>query len=294
MHDYQGKVVAITGAASGIGKALAERLGAKGAKLSLADINETELMKVADELKNSGAQVIASQIDVSILADMQKFSDMSFASYGSVDYLFNCAGASTGGTVTDAYMKDYEWVFAVNTLALVYAAKTFVKRMVEQDKECHVINTLSIASFLALKPMQPYSASKTAGLAISQSLEWQLRDEGSKVKIHCLCPAFVATNFGDIENNRSPQFALDDEGIEFKKSEAQIAANAVSKKLVLRGIPVEECVDIALQGIKDDLFIIHTHPQSIPFLKKWWNNLLDGKPGYTDNPLDLSILIKKA
>ena len=236
MIDYQGKVVAITGAASGIGRELASRLGKKGARLSLADINEAELSKLADELKADGIEFIAQRIDVAVWEDVQRFSDSSFDTYGTVDFLFNCAGASTGGMVTDAYMKDFDWVFAVNTLALVYAAKTFVRRMVEQDKECHVINTLSIAAFLALKPMQPYSASKAAGLAISQSLEWQLRDEGSKVKVHCLCPAFVATNFGDIENNRSPQFALDEEGIAFKQSEAQMAANALSKQLVLAGI----------------------------------------------------------
>lgn len=294
MIDYQGKVVAITGAASGIGRELASRLGKKGARLSLADINEAELSKLADELKADGIEFIAQRIDVAVWEDVQRFSDSSFDTYGTVDFLFNCAGASTGGMVTDAYMKDFDWVFAVNTLALVYAAKTFVRRMVEQDKECHVINTLSIAAFLALKPMQPYSASKAAGLAISQSLEWQLRDEGSKVKVHCLCPAFVATNFGDIENNRSPQFALDEEGIAFKQSEAQMAANALSKQLVLAGIPVQEAVDIALQGIEEDRFIIHTHPQSVPFLKKWWNNLLDGKPGYTDNALDMSIMIKQS
>lgn len=294
MIDYQGKVVAITGAASGIGRELASRLGKKGARLSLADINEAELSKLTDELKADGMEFIAQRIDVTVWEDVQRFSDASFDTYGTVDFLFNCAGASTGGMVTDAYMKDFDWVFAVNTLALVYAAKTFVRRMVKQDKECHVINTLSIAAFLALKPMQPYSASKAAGLAISQSLEWQLRDEGSKVKVHCLCPAFVATNFGDIENNRSPQFALDEEGIAFKQSEAQIAANALSKQLVLAGIPVQEAVDIALQGIEEDRFIIHTHPQSVPFLKKWWNNLLDGKPGYTDNALDMSIMIKQS
>lgn len=293
MADYKGKVAAITGAASGIGKGLALRLGKLGAKLALADIYEPGLEETAAELRAVGAEVITVKTDVSILAEMKKFADASFAAYGTVDYMFNCAGASTSSDVTEAYMRDYEWVFAVNTMALVYAAKTFVKQMKLQDKECHVINTLSIGALLTLKPMQPYAASKVAGLSISQSLEWQLRDEGSKVKVHCLCPAFVATHFGDIEDRRPPQYALDEEGLIYKRSEEQIQANAVSKQLVLAGIPVEECVDIALKGIEEGLFVIHTHPQSVPFLKKWWNNLLDGKPGYMDNSLDMSMMIRK-
>lgn len=293
MLDFQGKVVAITGAASGIGRELAVRLGTYGAKLVLADINEPELMKVDNELKAKEVEAVSTKIDVSIYEEMRKFADLCFNSFGTVDYLFNCAGASAGGNVTEAYIKDFEWVFAVNTMAHVYAAKAFVKRMVEQDKECHIVNTLSIAALVTLKTMQPYSASKVAGLAIAQSLESQLRDEGTKVKVHCLCPAFVATNFGDIEDHRPPQYELDAEGIEFKKTEAQIAQIAISKKLVGAGIPVEECVDTALKGIEEGKFIIHTHPQTVPFLKNWWNNLLDGKPGYTDNPVDMSLMIKK-
>jgi short-subunit dehydrogenase len=249
-------------------------------------------METAQELKAGGIEIIAQKIDVSIFDDMKKFADITFDRYGSVDYLFNCAGASTGGVVTEAYMKDFEWVFAVNTMALVYAAKTFVKRMIEQDKECHVINTLSIAAFMSLTTMQPYAASKTAGLAVSESLEWELREQGTKVRIHCLCPAFVATNFGDIEERRPPQYALDAEGIAFKQSKAQTKANYISKKFVLAGIPVEECVDTALKGVEEGLFIIHTHPQAVPFLKKWWNNLLDGRPGYTDNLPEMSLMIK--
>lgn len=292
MVDYQDKVIAITGAASGIGRGFANKFAEKGARLSLADINEAELMKVANELKAKGVEVMATKIDVTILEDMKKFADISFATYGCVDYLFNCAGASAGGMVTEAHMKDFEWVFATNTMSHVYAAKTFVKRMVEQDKECHIINTLSIAALLALKTMQPYAASKVAGLSIAQSMEWQLRDEGTKVSVHCLCPGFVATNFGDIEDHRPPQYELDAEGIEYKKTEGQIYHLDVSKKLVLAGISVEECVDIGIKGVEEGAFVIHTHPQTVPFLKKWWSNLLDGKPGYADNPFDITTLVK--
>lgn len=293
MLDFQGKVAAITGAASGIGREFARRLGKSGAKLVLVDINEPELMKVDQELKNNRVEVVSAKIDVSRFEEMQKFADLSFDSFGTVDYLFNCAGASAGGNVTEAYLKDFEWVFAVNTMAHVYAAKTFVRRMIAQDKECHIINTLSIAALVTLQTMQPYSASKVAGLAIDQSLEAQLRAEGTKVRVHCLCPAFVATNFGDIENHRPSQFELDVEGIEYKNSPAQVAYLNVSKKLVQSGIPVEECVDTALKGLEDGKFVIHTHPQAVSFLKNWWNNLLDGNPGDTDNPVDMSLMIKQ-
>jgi len=67
----------------------------------------------------------------------------------------------------------------------------------------------------------------------------------------------------------------------------------VSKKLVLAGISIEECVDIGIKGVEEGAFVIHTHPQTAPFLKKWWSNLLDGKPGYADNPFDITSLVKQ-
>ncbi len=292
MADYVGKVVAISGAASGIGRCFAHRFAEMGARLSLADLNEAGLMEVAEQLRAQGAEVVATKIDVTFLEDMQKFADISFDICGCVDYLFNCAGVSASGEVTEAYMKDFDWVFAADTFSMVYAAKTFVKRMVEQDRECHIINTLSIAALVPLQGMQPYAASKVAGLSISQSLEWQLRDQGSKVKVHCLCPGFVATNFGDTEDYRPPQYGLDDEGIELKKSRSQVKLMRAGKRLVGGGIPVDECVDIAIKAMEDGVFVIHTHPQALPFIRKWWSNLLDGNPGYTDNPLDISTWMK--
>lgn len=292
MSDYAGKVVAITGAASGIGRGLAHRFGENGASLSLADINEKKLAQVETELKAKGVNVIANRIDVSINQDMKKFADLTFDTYGSVDYLFNNAGASAGGNVTDAYLRDYEWVFAVNTMALIYAAKAFVPRMVQQDRVCHVINTLSVSAFFSFATNQPYAASKFAALSITESLELQMRTEGTKVWFHGLCPAFVATNFGDIEDNRSPRYALDAEGVEFKMTPAQMKANHISRKLVSSGIPVEQCVDIVFRGLENGQFMIFTHPLGNSYMKRWRENLLNGRPGNEDNPVDMTLFLR--
>ncbi|MGI6548683.1 MAG: SDR family NAD(P)-dependent oxidoreductase [Syntrophomonadales bacterium] len=292
MADYAGKVVAITGAASGIGKGLALRFGEYGAKLSLADINETKLAEVEAELKEKGVAVIADRFDVSSIEDVQRFADVTFATYGGVDYLFNNAGASAGGYTTEAYLKDFEWVFAVNTMAHVYAARAFVPRMVAQDRECHVINTLSVSAFFSFSTNQPYAASKFAALSIVESLELQMREQGTKVWFHGLCPGFVATNFGDIEQNRSPRYALDDEGIAFKETPAQKKANYISKKFVTAGIPVEKCVDTVFKGLEEGQFMIFTHPQANSYMKKWRENLLDGKFGTEDNTLVMSHFLE--
>lgn len=292
MPDYAGKVVAITGAASGIGKALALRFGQYGARLSLADINEVNLAQVETELKEKGVPVIARRTDVSSVEEVQQFADLTFATYGGVDYLFNNAGASAGGYVTEAYLKDFEWVFAVNAMAHVYAARAFVPRMVEQNRECHVINTLSVSAFFSFATNQPYAASKFAALSILESLELQMREQGTKVWFHGLSPGFVATNFGDIEQNRSPRYALDEEGIVFKKTPAQKKANYISKKFVTSGIPVEQCVDAVFKGLEDGEFMIFTHPQANAYMKKWRENLLDGRLGTEDNTLVMSDFLK--
>ena len=292
MHDYAGKVVAITGAASGIGRGLAMRFGEYGCKLSLADINEAGLKQVEAELKAKGVTVIANRFDVSSFEDVQNFADITFATYGGVDYLFNNAGASAGGYVTEAYFKDFEWVFAVNTMAHVYAARAFVPRMIAQDRECHVINTLSVSAFFSFSINQPYAASKFAALSILESLELQMREQGTKVRFHGLCPGFVATNFGDIEQNRSPRYALDEEGIAFKQTPAQQKANYISKKFVTSGIPVEQCVDAVIKGLEEGQFLIFTHPLANSYMKKWRENLLDGRMGTEDNQLEMSHFIK--
>lgn len=292
MADYAGKVVAITGAASGIGRGLALRFGEYGARLSLADINEDNLAQVEAGLKQKGVEVIARRFDVSNVEDVQKFADLTFATYGGVDYLFNNAGASASGYATEAYLKDFEWVFAVNTMAHVYAARAFVPRMVEQERECHVINTLSVSAFFSFATNQPYAASKFAALSITESLELQMREQGTRVHFHGLCPGFVATNFGDAEQNRSPRYALDDEGIAFKETPAQKKANHISKKLVTSGIPVEQCVETVFTGLEEEQFMIFTHPEANSYMKKWRENLLDGRFGTEDNTLVMSDFLK--
>lgn len=292
MADYTGKVVAITGAASGIGRGLALRFGEYGAKLSLADINEANLAQVEAELKEKGAQVVARRFDVSSVEDVQEFADLTFATYGGVDYLFNNAGASASGYVTEAYLKDFEWVWAVNTMAHVYAARAFVPRMIEQDRDCHVVNTLSVSAFFSFSTNQPYAASKFAALSITESLELQMREQGTKVHFHGLCPGFVATNFGDIEQNRSPRYALDEEGIAFKETQAQKKANHISKKFVTSGIPVKQCVDIVFKGLEEGQFMIFTHPKANSYMKKWRANLLDGRFGNEDNTPVMADFLK--
>ncbi len=286
--DNRGKIVAITGAASGIGREIALRFGEQGAKLSLADINVSKLSEVETELKNRGVEVIANRIDVSQYEEVQRFADITFDRFGAVDYLFNNAGASTGGYLTDAYLKDFEWVFAVNTLAHIYAAKAFVPRMIQQDRECHVCNTLSVSAFFSFSTNQPYAASKFAALSVVESLDLQMREQNTKVKVHGLCPGFVATNFGNIEEDRSPHYSLDEEGLTFKQTEAQLKANGISRKLVRSGIPVSKCVDILLQGLENDQFMIFTHPQGNDFFKRYRANLAEGRPGNDNNTPELS------
>ncbi len=292
MSNYAGKVVAITGAASGIGKALALRFGQYGAKLSLADINVANLHQVEEELKQMGVDVIAHRIDVSSVEDVEKFADLTFARFNEVDYLFNNAGASASGYTTEAYLRDFEWVFAVNTMAHVYAARAFVPRMVEQDKDCHIISTLSVSAFFSFATNQPYAASKFAALSILESLESQMREQGTKVWFHGLAPGFVATNFGDAEQNRSPRYALDEEGIAFKQTPAQSKANYISKKFVTSGIPVEQCVDAVMKGLENGDFMFFTHPQANSYMKKWRENLLNGRFGSEGITLVMEDFVK--
>jgi NADP-dependent 3-hydroxy acid dehydrogenase YdfG len=133
MKDFQDKVAVVTGAASGIGRALAGKSAALGMKVVLADVEESALKQAEEELKASGAEVLAVRTDVSQAADVESLAKLAFATYGAVHLLFNNAGVSAGTTVWESSLADWQWVLGVNLWGVIYGLHSFVPRMLAQD-----------------------------------------------------------------------------------------------------------------------------------------------------------------
>ena len=145
MKHFQGKVAVITGAASGIGRALAERCVRSGMRAVLACTDETALNRAAATLTALGANVLAVKTDVSKRSEVEALAHRAFDTFGQVHLLFNNAGVAAGGAAWEATWNDWEWVIGVNLCGLLHWVKVFTPLMQAQSTECHIITKPSLS-----------------------------------------------------------------------------------------------------------------------------------------------------
>lgn len=253
MHDYNGKVVAITGSASGLGKGMAIRFAARGAKLSLADINPVSLAEFEKELKAQGVEVFTSVLDVRDYAAVKKFADRTFETFGEVDYLINNAGISSIGSIFKIPLEEWKTVFDINVMGIVHGIKAFVPQMMAQDKECYVINTASNAGLQVNGMLPVYFMSKHAAVSVSESLAIELQIAKSKVKAFVFCPGLVPTNLSanssQMKGDIDPYYQTDE-----NKAMVEFGRNALAN-----GLGLEDAMDGFFAGLEADNFYIRTH-----------------------------------
>ena len=139
MQEFQDKVAVITGAASGIGRGIAERCISEGMKVVLADIDEAPLAKTETELKALGGTVLGVRVDVSQRSDVELLARQTLDAFGQVHLLFNNAGVAASGVPWEATWNDWEWVIGVNLWGVIYGVKVFTPLMLAQNTECHII-----------------------------------------------------------------------------------------------------------------------------------------------------------
>jgi NAD(P)-dependent dehydrogenase (short-subunit alcohol dehydrogenase family) len=201
--ELKGRVAVITGAASGIGLAMAERFVAEGMSVVMADIEGDLLTSAADRLKSDGAQVLPFVCDVSDHEQVFALRDAALSAYGSVHLLCNNAGVATGRTNVKERPESWQWVIGVNVLGVAYGVSAFAKLMVEQG-EGHIVNTASEAGLAASPMLGSYHAAKYAVVGLSESLHMEL--EATGVGVSCLCPELVDTKI--FESTRNAPEAL--------------------------------------------------------------------------------------
>ncbi len=191
MKDFRGKVAVITGGAAGIGRALAERFGREGVKLVLADIEGNVLETTVGELRAKGLDVIGEVTDVTKFDAVERLAEKSFSHFGAVHLLFNNAGVviSEATNVWDISLNTWKWYFDVDFYGIVHGIKAFLPRLIKQNQEAHVVNTIAHAGYLLTHPMiTAYSASKAAAGSLTESLHLQLRGQNSPIKVSAFLP----------------------------------------------------------------------------------------------------------
>jgi NAD(P)-dependent dehydrogenase (short-subunit alcohol dehydrogenase family) len=263
-------VAVVTGAASGIGKAVATRAAAEGMKVVLADIEENALKEATDELAAAGADVIAAVTDVSDVASVRELRDRALREFGAVHLVHNNAGVGTGGPIWEVPEEDWRWVLGVNLWGVVHGIATFVPLFIQQG-EGHVVNTASIAGLTTAPFLGPYNATKQAVVAMSETLHKDLQASGiSGIGVSVLCPGFVQTRIGESDRNR-PSWApgRDVEGAEEMRGLIQ--------DLVSGGIPSEQVAERVLDAVRTNTFYILTHPELRGALQTRFDDILDGR-----------------
>ena len=204
MKDFQGRVAVVTGAASGIGFALAERAGREGMTVVMSDIEGKTLDAAAEKLKAQGVKAIAHQLDVTKEDQVNALADRVFEDLGAVHLLCNNAGVLTREIATwEVPLSDWQWTFSVNLYGVVHGIRAFVPRMLSNGEEGHVVNTASMAGVITGRAGNAvYDASKHACLALSEALYRDLVIRQDKVNASVLCPGAVMTNIFGAERNR--------------------------------------------------------------------------------------------
>ncbi|WP_300611438.1 SDR family NAD(P)-dependent oxidoreductase [Trebonia sp.] len=203
MRQLTGRVAVVTGAASGIGRALAGRFAAEGMRCVLADIEEDALSAAVGELRSAGTPVIGVRTDVASAADVQALADATIAEFGAVHVLCNNAGVGGGTDFARIPLDTWEWVLGVNLWGVIHGCRTFLPLLVGQD-EAHIVNTSSMAA-LNGHPLglAPYTVSKFGVLGLSQNLFFELTaTTGGRVGVSVLIPGLTRTRIFESTRNR--------------------------------------------------------------------------------------------
>lgn len=260
MEQFEGKVVVITGAASGLGRAFAERGAALGMKLVLADINAHALAATVDTLTAAGAQAIGVATDVADAAEVEALAAKTLAAYGAVHLLFNNAGVGTSGFVWEMSANDWAWVFGVNVMGVAHGVRVFTAIMLAQKEPAHIVNTASVAGFLAPPMMGVYNASKHAVVALTETLYHDLRKIDAPIGCSLLSPAFAPTGIADAERVRPARWRN-----QAAPSASQVLAARELRRAVRAGrLGAAEIAEAAFEAVRAGRFYVFTHPAILP------------------------------
>ncbi|NNF16657.1 MAG: SDR family oxidoreductase [Gammaproteobacteria bacterium] len=233
MKNYTQRVAAITGAGSGIGRALALDLAGRGCHLSLADINADRLQAVRTEIANTGVNCSIHMVDVAQREQVEQYAKATVATHGHVHMIFNNAGVGLADYVETQSYADFEWLMNINFWGVVYGSKAFLPYLHKVD-EAHIINISSLFGLGAVPSQAAYNAAKFAVRGFTEALKMELAD--SAIRVSCIHPGGIRTNIvNDARmNEKSLMLSRNEFSANFDKLAKTDAAKAA--RIILHGV----------------------------------------------------------
>jgi NAD(P)-dependent dehydrogenase (short-subunit alcohol dehydrogenase family) len=281
MKDLRGKVAAVTGAASGIGRALALAFAREGMHVALADLDERGLAPVREQIEAFGMKAFSMAVDVSHAVQVEDFARRAVEALGGVHLVCNNAGVSPLGAVWENTLADWRWILGVNLWGVIHGVRAFTPRLIAQG-EGHIVNTASVAGLISPPGMGAYNVTKHAVVALSETLYHDLRERGSKVGVSVLCPAYVPTGIADSERSRPAEHANPPAAA----SPELEAKRAMLRKAVMSGkISAETVAHATLAAVKEERFYVLTHARIKGAIRARMEDILEERA--PRNPLAL-------
>jgi NAD(P)-dependent dehydrogenase (short-subunit alcohol dehydrogenase family) len=277
MLNLGGRIAVVTGAASGIGLALVRRFSSEAMRVVAADVDAAALKTLeADPRLSTPVHCVVT--DVSDPTAVEELATMVFKEFGEVGILCNNAGVGPMGTVWEVSVSEWEWVLGVNLWGVINGVRSFVPRMLASGLEGHVVNTASMAGLIAGREMTPwrlgaYAVSKHGVVAISQTLDAELRTAGAPIGVSLLCPAAVNTRIWDTERLRpssSPEVEMP-----VRDPEEAVGLQAQLRAGVEGGISPDEVADLVVEAVIHKRFYIFTSAGSADQVGRHYDDLVN-------------------
>ena len=193
MKTVKGKVAAITGAGSGIGRATAELLARNGCNLAISDVNEQGLAETAEKCRAHGVQVRTKRVDVAQREAVHAWAKEVARELGAVHIVINNAGVALGATIEDTRYEDFEWLMNINFWGVVHGTKAFLPHL-KAAGEGHIVNISSVFGLIGVPTQAAYNAAKFAVKGFTEALRQELQVEGLPIGVTCVHPGGIKTN----------------------------------------------------------------------------------------------------
>lgn len=309
MKDLTGKSAVVTGAASGLGRAMAERFATEGMAVAVADIQLEAAREVADRIIRAGGQAIPLEVDVSSRESMDALADRMDADFGGTHVLVNNAGVMSPTPLSKGEELGWRWIVDVNLFGVVYGLQTFLPRMLRRGDPSHVVNVASLAGVISgggiernrvrvgdSAPSEPkmiygYFATKHAVVGLSEALAAEL--DGTCTAISVLCPSHhdgtsIYENSARLRPSKyGGPFTQEEFRTTDRSSQRGKGAVAAVLKENAVGKDPAECAGRVVQAIRANHFYVFTHPNVRPVIEERLANLragLDDADAFVDVP----------